>query len=104
MNQDKLSRRQAMRSLVVLAAGSALVACKKESKELSCADAPGLSPEDKSTRTTLEYVDKTPTADKTCDGCQLFKPAGPDACGGCTVVKGPINPKGYCKSWVKKIS
>ena len=99
MTKDKLSRREAMRGLAILAAGSALIACKKD---LSCVDTTGLSPEETATRTTLEYVDKTPNAAKACDGCQLYKPAAPGACGGCTVVKGPINPKGTCKSWVQK--
>lgn len=99
MKNDKLSRREAMRGLAILAAGSALVACKKD---LTCTDTAGLAPEDVATRTTLEYADKTPVASKTCDGCQLYKPTAPDACGACTVVKGPINPKGYCKSWVQK--
>jgi hypothetical protein len=100
MNNEKvLSRRSAMRSLVVLAAGSALLACKKE---LACTDTAGLSADEATTRKTLEYVDKAPVASKECANCQLFKPAAPDSCGACTVIKGPINPKGYCKSWVQK--
>ena len=99
MKNDKLSRRDAMRSLAMFAAGSALIACKKD---LACTDTAGLSPEDTATRTTLEYVDHTPIAAKECAGCQLYKPAAADACGGCNVVKGPINPRGYCKSWVQK--
>lgn len=98
-NEKALSRRDAMRSLVIFAAGSALVACKKE---LVCTDTSGLAPQDAATRTTLEYTDKSAIASKECAGCQLFKPAAPDACGACTVVKGPINPRGYCKSWVQK--
>lgn len=91
-----ISRRAAVRNLIVIAAGSALVACKKD---LACTDN---APEDMPTRTSLEYVDKSPNAAKVCSGCQLFKPAAPDTCGACAVVKGPINPMGFCKSWVQK--
>ena len=97
---NPISRRDAVRHLFVLAAGSALLpACKKE---LSCADATGLSPEDAATRTTLNYLDKAPDPTKVCLGCGLFQPAAPDACGACTIVKGTINPAGSCNSWVKK--
>ncbi len=101
-NGKALSRREAVRNLVVLAAGSALIGCTKESKPLSCVDTSGLSSDEAAMRKTLEYVDQTPTPPKQCDGCQLFKPAAPESCGACTVLKGPIHPKGYCKSWVQK--
>ncbi len=101
-NGNELSRREAVRHLVLLAAGSVLLGCHKETKQLSCMDTSALSPEDAAMRTTLEYVDHTPAPPKECDGCQLFKPAAPDSCGACTVLKGPIHPKGYCKSWVQK--
>lgn len=100
MNRTNLlTRREALRSVVVIAAGSALVACKKS---LSCADETGLTPEDSATRKALEYVDRSTVPGKLCNGCQLYKPAAPDQCGGCAAVKGPIHPQGYCKSWVQK--
>ncbi len=103
MNKDKgISRREAVRHLVLLAAGSALIGCHKESKQLSCMDTSALSADDAAMRKTLEYVDQTPMPPKECDACQLYKPAAPDTCGACTVLKGPIHPKGYCKSWVQK--
>ena len=42
-------------------------------------------------------------AGKTCTNCQQFVPApAANACGTCKILKGPINPKGYCKSYVAK--
>lgn len=101
-NRKELSRRDAVRTLVVLAAGSAVMACHKETKQLSCTDTSALSSDDATMRKTLEYVDQTPAPPKQCDACQLYKAAAPETCGGCTVLKGPINPKGYCKSFVQK--
>jgi len=99
------SRREALRGTVFL---MVLAACgkKEEKKELSCTDTSGLSPADVEMRNvTLAYVEKTPDPAKRCDNCQQFKAApAPGACGGCTILKGPINPAGYCKSWVQKAS
>lgn len=100
------SRRDALRiSLTVLGAGGAAFAamgCGK--KELACTDTSALSADDVSARTALAYVDKSPDAAKMCSGCMQFIPAAPDQCGGCKVVKGPINPAGYCKVWGAKAS
>jgi hypothetical protein len=61
-----------------------------------------LSSTDAQTRVTLAYVDNSVEPGKSCTRCQQFIPAAPDACGTCKVVKGPINPSGYCKSFVAK--
>ena len=31
-----------------------------------------------------------------------YKAGGKNECGGCTLVKGPIHPQGYCNSWAAK--
>ena len=43
-----------------------------------------------------------PSADKDCANCVQYVEAAPNTCGGCKLVKGPINPKGYCLSWAAK--
>jgi hypothetical protein len=83
----------------VLIAPAAMLACKKP---LTCTDTSALSPEELTLRGTLAYSDTTNDPTKLCSGCQLFKPAGENQCGACQLVKGPINPNGSCKSWVKK--
>ena len=56
-------------------------------------------------RETLQYVEATADPAKTCDNCQLYVAAEAGAaCGGCQIIKGPINPKGYCASWAAKVS
>lgn len=66
-----------------------------------CADVSALAPEEKATRTTFKYVAHTPDPNKHCANCALYiKPAEGAACGGCQIVKGPINPDGYCMNWV----
>lgn len=70
--------------------------------EFSCTDTSGLNDSQIASRTVNEYVDRTPNPAQTCDNCALFQPADPNQCGGCSVVAGPIHPKGWCKVWVAK--
>jgi hypothetical protein len=88
---EKLSRRDVLKRSAALGVLAAVggVACSKPSA-------------DAQTRVTLAYVDVSLEPGKTCSGCQQFIPAAPDACGSCKVVKGPINPRGNCKSFVAK--
>lgn len=100
---SQFSRRDALkRSLVVLAAiPVALEACKKD-EALTCTNTAGLSQADLATRTTLQYVERSADPSKKCSGCQLFQAAAPGQCGGCTLVKGPINPGGSCTAFVAR--
>jgi hypothetical protein len=69
-----------------------------------CSDLSGLTESEKQTRDLYRYVADSPHDDKKCHICNYFIP--PDAgvkCGKCQIVKGPINPDGYCTSWVKKM-
>jgi hypothetical protein len=102
---EKLSRRDLLHTSAALGAfavfGSA--ACSKSPASLVCTDTSGLAPADLTVRTSLAYTDVSLEPGKMCSGCQQFVPsAAPSACGTCKVVKGPINPKGYCKSFVAK--
>lgn len=101
---EKLSRREVLQRsaafgvLAVVGAGCG----KEQPKALSCTDTMSLSSADAQVRVSLAYVDNSVEPGKTCSNCQQFIPAAPDACGTCKIVKGPINPKGYCKSYVAK--
>ena len=78
-----------------------------EAKEDSgpCNDLSGLTASEKETRVLYRYVANSPHEDKKCHLCNYFiPPAGGAPCGTCQVVKGPINPDGYCTSWVKKMT
>ena len=103
MKDSKVDRRDFLKSAVTLgaAAGAAslLAACGKGGGTLVCTDVAGLSPADAATRTSLQYVDVSADPTKICSGCVLYTAGQPNACGGCQVVKGPINPAGYCASW-----
>jgi hypothetical protein len=106
MMDEKLSRREVLQRSAALGVLAVVGAgCGKEQpKALSCTDTMSLSAADVQVRTSLAYVDSSVEPGKNCLGCQQFVPAAPDACGTCKVVKGPINPKGYCKSFVAKTS
>jgi hypothetical protein len=101
---QKISRREVLSNVAALGAVAAFgaTACSKSPAALNCTDVTGLSPADVTVRTSLGYSDVSMEAGKSCTGCQQFVPAAPNACGTCKVVKGPINPKGYCKSFVAK--
>jgi len=71
-------------------------------KELVCSDTAGLSMDDTNARRTLGYTDRATDPQKACEKCQLYKPAAPDTCGGCGVVKGPIHPAGTCNAFAAK--
>src|SRR5690606_37690786 len=82
-----------------------LPGCDKREKVVC--DAPeklsGLSAAERATRTSSQYIDSSKIAAKTCDNCAQYEPpSSADQCGGCKVVKGPINPGGYCNLWVEK--
>jgi hypothetical protein len=100
---EKLSRRDVLKQSAAFGVLAAMggVACSKP-KSLSCTDTMSLSSTDAQTRVTLAYVDNSVEPGKSCTKCQQFIPAAPDTCGTCKVVKGPINPNGYCKSFVVK--
>jgi hypothetical protein len=86
-----------------LAVVGATIGCNKQPARLACTDTTGLSPTDVTVRTSLAYVDNSVEPGKTCSNCQQFiANAAGNACGTCKVVKGPINPAGYCKSYVAK--
>jgi hypothetical protein len=104
---DKLSRRDVLQQTAVVGALAALgAACGKErAKALICTDTTGLSPTDVQIRTTLAYVDISTEPGKSCTNCQQFVVApAARSCGTCKVLKGPINPSGYCKSFAVKPS
>lgn len=109
-NSDKgsaLSRREAIRNSLLIGAavmtpGLLALGCSKKEEALTCTDTTGLSEQDIATRKALEYVDKAPDPAKDCVGCQLYTAGAPNACGTCSIIKGPIHPKGHCKSWVAK--
>lgn len=74
-----------------------------ESSSDPCTDLSGLSDSEKETRELYRYVAESPHEDKKCHLCNYFiPPAGEAKCGKCQIVKGPINPDGYCTSFVKK--
>jgi hypothetical protein len=76
--------------------------CKRKLPD-SCSDTTGLGPDDIQARSTLGYIDATSWPDKTCDACQQYVVARTDGgCGSCKIVKGPIHPHGYCKSFAPK--
>ena len=98
MAHDHLTRRAALLGTTFLVLG-----CGKQKKEsLVCGDTSGLSPAEIELRGTLAYNDLSPEPAKQCTNCLQFEPPRGSGCGGCKVLKGPIHPNGYCRSWVTK--
>lgn len=68
-----------------------------------CDDLSALSPDEIEVRENFEYVPRSEIQDEFCDNCEYWtEPRGASPCGGCTLMKGPINPKGHCISWSAK--
>jgi hypothetical protein len=57
--------------------------------------------EDASMRASLNYVDVSPYgAAQDCRNCEFWLAEAPgEACGGCTLISGPIGPLAYCDAW-----
>jgi len=105
MSSNLLDRRTFLTRAALLggvAAGASLLAACGKGGALVCTDTASLKPEELATRTSLNYVDASADPTKLCSSCTLYLPAAEGACGGCSVVKGPINPAGNCISWAKK--
>lgn len=114
---EKIDRKKFLKSAAALSftglgAITFLSGCGKkkeesgETKEASgpCSDLSGLTDSEKETRDLYRYVTHSPHEDKKCHLCNYFTPPAAGAqCGTCQIVKGPINPDGYCTSWVKKV-
>lgn len=102
-NKPKISRRLFCFTAAG-ASGLALVGmgCGGGGEEaLSCNDVSGLSAAEQATRTSTEYVDASPHGvSKQCLNCNFKQNLTATACGGCTVVPGPVHPNGYCNLWV----
>jgi len=73
------------------AAGARDTADHESAALCSMSEAAGLSADEIAARTSSGYVDKATDASKVCAGCTQYTAAGADQCGGCKVLKGPIN-------------
>lgn len=68
-----------------------------------CSDLTGLSEADIKGRDALGYIAKSETEGQVCTNCNFWQePAEGSPCGGCQLMKGPIHPDGWCKSWFAK--
>jgi hypothetical protein len=105
MNHE-IKRRAALKPIAAMSAAIVLpgwlLAC---SKKPDCSDVSSLSADDLHTRNDVaKYQDQTLEATKRCSGCAQYVAAAPNQCGGCKIVKGPINPDGVCTLFVAKPS
>ncbi len=92
------TRRQLLRGVITLPVlaviPSALGACGGGGPR--CTDESSLSTADRDARRGARYEDRATDATRACSGCSFFTSAGAEACGSCSVVRGPINPGGTC--------
>jgi hypothetical protein len=99
----RFSRRDLLERGGALGLAIAGAACgKSQPHALVCGDTTGLSDTDIQVRTVLNYQDKSTDPNRECDKCLQFLPPDHPGCGACKVVKGPINPRGSCKSFAPK--
>ncbi|MDY6949142.1 MAG: high-potential iron-sulfur protein, partial [Pseudomonadota bacterium] len=66
--------------------------------EKVCADPQSLDSGAQSMRASLNYVDVSPDAGKTCAKCAFFEASG-DGCGMCQLLHSPVNAKGHCEGF-----
>jgi hypothetical protein len=94
------SRRALLRYLACAPAAFAFSAGVADGQETP-APSQCWSDEDESMRISLNYVEVSPFgAEKDCRNCEFWIVGDtPEACGGCTLIGGAIDPVGYCDSW-----
>ena len=111
MKKKVLDRREFLRKASVVGSvvvgGSLLAGCGGKNQDAAtagnpCSDLSGLTDQDRSIRTTLQYVEVSEVEGKNCLNCSFYSQEAGAACGACTLFKGPIAPKGYCVSWAAK--
>lgn len=105
MDNGKLTRRALLErsalGLVVLGAGAGLGACGGGGPD--CSNPPGLTDAQRQQRQALSYVERSPNPSQRCELCNFFTaPAQAGSCGNCTLNLGPVNPQGYCSSFVAR--
>jgi hypothetical protein len=65
-------------------------------------DTAGLTQEEKQKRRRFEYVAQSEKPNQHCNNCQFWQPDQVEGeCGGCQLFPGPVDPKGWCNSWVQ---
>lgn len=120
MNEHNNTRRAFLRKLalsgfLVIGGGFLWSGCqgRKDTKSTTagskdyfggnCGDYSKLTEDDHKARKKLGYEKKSPVAEQECQHCNLWlPPKGGQTCGGCTLFKGPIEPKGTCTYWAPK--
>ncbi|TVQ16113.1 MAG: hypothetical protein EA364_00625 [Balneolaceae bacterium] len=118
MSENKITRKSFLRNISVLGAtafgaSTLITACGGGDSETQptpdtvtqpaadpCGDTTGLSESDLNMRRNLQYVHETHIPEQRCDNCQLWIEPDNGKCGGCALFRGPVNPNGWCNSWV----
>lgn len=106
-HQKNLTRRHFIQrsGLATAVIGLAVVGCGGGGGEdaLTCDDVSGLTPAELAARSSNQYVSDSPHgATKNCLNCNFGQNLTASSCGTCTVIKGSIDPDGYCNLWVAK--
>lgn len=96
-----LGRRDVLRLMVVGGAGLAVAACGGSSGP-TCTDTTGLAEADVTMRTSQGYVEASTHGADNCAACTFYTAGAAGACGTCTVIRGPINPAGYCNLFSRR--
>lgn len=106
-NDTKLSRRDLFRGsaavgLASLLPISLLTACGGEEAP-NCAAPPGLTPDERTKRSQLQYLEAATDPAKKCMDCTFFTaPTGGAFCGPCSLGLGAVNPHGTCMSFAPR--
>lgn len=85
-------------------APSILAACGGgEEAGPNCVSPPGLTAEERTKRTQLNYVEASPDPARKCSACTFFTAGeSPTACGPCSLGLGAVNPEGTCDSFAPR--
>ena len=89
------SRRRLLRRFVAATLGGlslATVTSRAAAPGKVCADLDAMDSGARSMRSSLNYTESSPEADKTCLACAFFQPAA-EGCGTCQIFSGAVDDK-----------
>lgn len=99
--EPRLSRRQWLchTAQLSMAGAVALVAGCGKRAALVCTDPDRSSDSENSLRASLHYTEASTIEAEVCSGCGFYRTVEDNPCGGCDLLKVPVNPHGRCDSW-----
>ena len=99
MKEATLSRRTFLRRTAAGVGATGAVVLLNACSGPECGGADNLSRGELSVRKSVNYTEKSDSADTSCSNCAMFGSVEGQHCGNCEFLTGPVNSLGLCDNW-----